>query len=244
MIYGQFMKRAKDKHKCPLCLRMFASEEEFKSFLGKVCLALVYSGVACLPIDVPFSYTMSMLISVNNVLKLDGHTQGRPEQEAELSQEIAHLEKRRDALRSLQFKWNALVRLRDIEIPEVECEVVELSAKKNASRARIEEVRDPLVWLYRIQTLSSTPASNTVIFHQMEIDVDTFRTKIKALESLWKKIEELNKFEEEITNCDREVLQLEQELAISGTTKTMGELRKKLDELHDRGYVEYGPFLS
>ncbi|RUS25381.1 LOW QUALITY PROTEIN: hypothetical protein BC938DRAFT_472252, partial [Jimgerdemannia flammicorona] len=141
-----------------------------------------------------------------------------PVQKLELERNIEDLERRRDELREMRPQWDTLVRLNEIEIPEHNHEIEEQERRKLVAEKDVKETAT-----------------------EMEI----LKEEIKSITDLRKQAENIARIDKEKKKIGSDIRQLEQDLRISGSTKTIDDCQRECGELQIRRYISFlGVFAS
>ncbi|KAI8052552.1 P-loop containing nucleoside triphosphate hydrolase protein [Syncephalis plumigaleata] len=120
--------------------------------------------------------------------------------------ELEQMENSRAALRSMSPLWDDVVRLRTVEIPQI---VEQMKLDNN-------ERETTCTSLERLKTLR-----------------DTTRLQHEAARNLQRKKEEGQRFKQEIDEIERTIVKIEEELRVSGSTKTLEECQQEREKQSD-----------
>ncbi|KAM3580226.1 DNA repair protein rad50 [Umbelopsis sp. WA50703] len=144
------------------------------------------------------------------VKKLDELMIKQPQQAQGIKQEIEELEQRHNQLKLLEPSWNRLVQLRDSLLDAGKSSVSDLKEKKRRLKDGSEKVKDS------ISSLEQEKSSITGLRYKSE-DITRLKSEIRVLSD--------------------DISTLEEELSLSGSTKTVDDYSIEMEQLTDKGRV-------
>ncbi|KAI8576739.1 hypothetical protein K450DRAFT_178854 [Umbelopsis ramanniana AG] len=134
--------------------------------------------------------------------------QPQPQQVRGIKQEIVDLEERLSRLKQAQPSWNKLIQLRDVELDICKNSETELQETKRQLATESEKVKET---------------------------VHTLEEERKNISNVKRKVEDVVRIKSEIRVLSDEIRSLEEELSISGSTKTIDECSREMEQLADKG---------
>ncbi|KAI9593824.1 hypothetical protein BDF19DRAFT_149892 [Syncephalis fuscata] len=120
--------------------------------------------------------------------------------------ELERMETSRVALRAMSSLWDDVVRLRSVEIPELE------------QQNKLDQ---------------SERTSAVAALDRLKTKRDSVNLQQETARLLQRKKEETTRLQQEIAELDHVVVKIEEELRVSGSTKTVDECQKEREKLSD-----------
>ncbi|KAG9296018.1 hypothetical protein G9A89_011870 [Geosiphon pyriformis] len=130
-----------------------------------------------------------------------------PERIATIKRDVAQEEKRLAELRGLKSLWDDVIRLKNIEIPDIQKEIGDLEGEKSKKLSSIGDISDELLAL---------------------------ESEVQHIEDLCKIAGEISRLSNELGGLNKEIEYLQQELSYSGSTKTIDEATEEREAVQQK----------
>ncbi|KAI9146471.1 hypothetical protein BKA69DRAFT_1120909 [Paraphysoderma sedebokerense] len=138
------------------------------------------------------------------VRRIDATIQMIPRQLEDIQNEIATYQNNLDELRGQSGTWEDILRLRDTEIPDLQRKLDQVTGERDQAQTAVDTLQTDLGVAKKEESMGRELRSKAREISQLRRDIDQIKQDITALE---------------------------QELRITGSTKTMEQLKQEIDQL-------------